>query len=350
MRSAALVAAGLLLTLGAATPARAGEPAPPPERPEPMRTVWLPERPAAREVTRRLQQRAERAYAEARRAYQRGRYDAALQHADAAFRTIPNSSTALIRATILAALALDADAFDAYLLALDLDPTPEEAELASAGLARHGATLGRGWVALTPTPKGAAVELAGASWHGRRAVGLAPGHYVAHVRADGKAPARVELVIEAGQGVVREVKLAAPAPGPVVAGSGAELPGGAPAALVAEGEEAGASPAGLILTIGGGVLMAVGAGTHLAAASAASDADRAARASGATDAARRARYDDAVERKDSLETASWVLYGVGAALVATGIVVLVTADEAPGAEVVPVVGPDGAGARLRLGF
>ncbi|MCB9737503.1 MAG: tetratricopeptide repeat protein [Deltaproteobacteria bacterium] len=317
--------------------------------------MWVPERPPKKELTKRLEQRAQRAYGEASRAYQRRRYDAALQHADAAYRAVPNSSTALIRATVLAALSRDADAFDAYLLALDLDPTKEEAELASTGLARHGAVIGRGWAVLSPKPKTADIEVPGGSWQGRRAVGLAPGRYVATVRAEGKAPARVELVVEAGKGVVRDVKLAKPRPGGLAGGPGGGDPDDPWAALVPpvddDDDGGGSFPTGLVLAVGGGVLMAVGAGTHIAAAGAASDADAAARGdAGSDDVARRARYDDAVDRKDSLETATWVLYAVGAGLLVTGVVLVASEDDEPAAEVVPVVGLDGGGASLRLGF
>ena len=118
----------------------------------------LPDKPS---VSAGDQKRAEKAYGKAYEAYGAGNTEAALRFAEQAFSALPNASTALIRATILAAMGRTQDAFEAYLVAADLNPVPDELQLIDAGLAQTGGSLSppMGWTSFKTTPPGAKVAL-----------------------------------------------------------------------------------------------------------------------------------------------------------------------------------------------
>lgn len=363
MTRAAALALGLLV-LSAAAPPEAGDDA---------ARAWVPALPEARELTDRDRAQVTRAYGQASEAFGKRRYATALKHADKAFAIAPNASTALIRATVLERLDRPREAVEALLVARDLGPTEGEREAIEAALGAHGSALGLVWIEVRGAPAGVSVAIGDARvvGGGPRTVALPVGVHDATAEADGYRAARValearldaaaaplaaasgEASARVGPGAVVTFTLAeeVEAPSVVVAPPGEDAGGSA-----LGGDGTGGGVDGRWVLIGGGLgVVAVGVVTHILAAGEASEADRWARPrDGVSESARRANYDAAVDAKGGLEAASWVLYGVGAAAAAVGVVLLAL-DGTPEAgradvEVAPWAAPGAAGLTLDARF
>jgi hypothetical protein len=187
----------LTLAIAAATPAAA--------------EVLVPDLPETGRASDADRAEARAAYDAAGAAYAAGELDAALEAADRAWKALPNSSTALVRATILADLKRDRDAFEAYLQAADLAPTAEESEMISAGLAKHGprASPAMGWVVVRSTPAGADATLDGAPFRTPRTVGATGGKHELLVEASGYSAHAATLSVRAGRPTAAEARLLA---------------------------------------------------------------------------------------------------------------------------------------------
>lgn len=146
--------------------------------------------------------RAERAYEEAYGAYGESNMPKALRASEVAFKALPNASTALIRATILAAMGRSAASFEAFLQAADLSPTGDERGLIEAGLAEHSVSLvpPLGWVTIKTTPIGATVTVGDASFPAPRTIGLPEGSYRIILSSKGYEGQTDTISVSAGRG------------------------------------------------------------------------------------------------------------------------------------------------------
>lgn len=285
---------------------------------------------------------AEAAYAEVQEAFAARRWAAAADAAERAYGAVPNASTALIRAVVYGAAGDDRLAFEAALQAADLDPTAAERDQVEQALARHGAAIGYGWLRVQVETEGAALDAGGVRWQGARTVGLPAGISRVEVSAPAHLTTEVEVTSVAGAGSERTLTLE---PTPVMpsgrdsAGSGDELAGW--------------------LLVGSGAAILVGAGvTTLLAHDAADEAAELSRPDlTVADDVRRKRYDAARSDAEDRELVAGVLYGVGAAAIIAGGLLLVldgddAAEEARAANrVAPyvIVGPGSVGIGLTIG-
>jgi len=308
----------------------------------PSPTVWVPPLPVVETIDEARLARAQAAYDRASRAFARARYRDALAHADEAFEAVPNASTALVRATVLDAMQRHQEAFEAYLLTLDLSPTDDERARAVEGLRAHGMVLGHGWLRVTAEPPDAALVLGEARWVGARALGVPAD---VELRVEARHPEReaAGLSVSVAPGEGAELTLSLPPPPP-------PEPEPPPPELPEPPATVDRDPLPWVLLGGGGALVAAGLVTHILAFDAAADADAAARPGSVEEASRRQRYDAAVDRKDRLEVASWVLYAVGVGAAATGAVLaLIRPSGGEGAGAITLV-PTGPGAMLITSF
>jgi tetratricopeptide (TPR) repeat protein len=171
----------------------------------------VPKLPAESTVSAKDQKRAEIAYGKAYEAYGNGDTEGALKQANRAFKALPNASTALIRATILSAMNRTRKAFEAYLVAADLNPVPDELQLIDAGLAQTGAALTppMGWTSFKTTPTGAKVALGEGSFKAPRTVGLPAGQHYFNISAVGHVGTAGNVTVNAGRGSNLSFALAA---------------------------------------------------------------------------------------------------------------------------------------------
>lgn len=312
--------------------------------------AWLPTLPTAEPLTKRQEAAVKRSYNAANTAFSKRQWRSALRHAERTFALLPNASTALIRAIILEKLHRKQDAFLSYLLAADLAPSDDERALIGAGLGRLGVDLDVGWLDVGAAPAEATLFVDGTAFSGPRNVGLPSGEHELVVQHDGFTTHRETVVVTAGARTTASVMLA-----PAVAPSVESLDDNATKGVVPlppPPDEP--SSVGWWLLGGGAAVLVAGVITHVAAVDAASEADAwSAPRPGVSSAARKARYDAAVAQKDGLEAATWICYGLGAAAVATGVVLVLLEgpDAEPGdARIVPVATRDGGGLSLWTRF
>ncbi len=125
--------------------------------------VRLPAMPTASTLSDRDQKRVDTYYERAATRFEKGDLKGALKAAKQVYALLPNASTALLNAQLLAELNRHCEAFDMSLLAMDLDPTAEEQGDARAGLRTSGARCDRGygWSRVNVKPVSAAVLIAG---------------------------------------------------------------------------------------------------------------------------------------------------------------------------------------------
>jgi len=324
--SAALALVGLaLLAAPAAEGAQAG--------------VIAPDPPRLVEPTPEAIARARGAYEAAAETFYRGRLAEALAHTEAAWLALPNASSALIMATVLAELARPCDAVPMLLLALDLDPVEGERDAVAELLAEQSAACapGYGWVTLEASAAGAWVELDGSRMALPRTVALSAGAWKTVAGAEGRASARQVIEVTPGRGAHITFALAEqpqavepqavepqavepqamePLPAPAVVGEPpsadlhADLAGPDTSlawALLVSG--AAAAVVGAVLY--GLAVEEVGVGERIVAGAAEppSDEDRRALASSRSHARR-------------LEVGGWVAGGLGLAAATTGLIVL----------------------------
>lgn len=346
MRTLSLVALLCLALGGTALAGTPGGPAP--------RIPALPDRDALGADARAT---AARAYEEASRRYGAGDSTGALPFADEAFHAVPNASTAVIQATILADLARPSEAFDALLVAADLDPTPEELTFIREGLAQHGPACvpPLGWARVAVAPDAARWTVDGAPAAGTRTVGLTAGEHLVVVEAAGFAPDTRTVTVRAGEEATLALTLTAlPTPVPVV-----EVPPPVvePPPVVAH-PAAAASPWSPVLPwtlLGGGVAVALtGVGMHVWAMEAADDTSTyGSPVEGMSDDVRRKKFEDADDAMQLRGTLAYVFYGVGGAAAVAGSVLLILDATRPvpsGVAVSPLALPGGAGVSVGGGF
>ncbi len=305
-------------------------------------SVVIPRLPRVHVPSADQQTRAERAYDEARRRYQKGDLPGALSNADEAWEAVPNASTALIRATILAKMKRHDDAFAALLVGLDLDPTDRERDLIENALANNGPLCSPplGWVRVEVTPAGARVEVAGKTFDAPRTIGLPAGSHALRISATGHERIDDSLDLRAGRSTRAKYRLtaaAAPAREPAAAVALAPV---APRPVPAETAEApdlarepvvraSVRPAwrkALPWTVlGTGVAaIAVGAGLHAWALDAVHDTEKYGQPiAGMTDAERKVAFDRANDHMKTRGNAAIAMYCVGGAAVAGGVAWLV---------------------------
>ena len=287
------------------------------------------------------------AYEEASRRYEAGDLEAALEAAGEAYRAVPNASTAFVRATILEAMGRPCEAFELLLTANDLDPKPAEAVQISDGLARHGKACapGFGWARVRVVPIDAALLISGVPVIPGRTIGLRALRHPVEVEASGRTPLRTVLDVRPGEEATASYEL-------IATQTRARVSPPISNASVLDAEEGG--PSGSVLRwalVGsGGALLLGGAGMTLLALDAKDEADGYASAgsgSGLDDEERERRYGEANDRVKTRATVSYLLYGAGAAAVATGIVLLTTSSDEPGdragMRLQPIPLPHGAG-------
>lgn len=309
--------------------------------------VIIPE-PPTKQPTDADKKAAEAAYASAQQAYGEGELLEALGHADAAFAAVPNASTALVRAIILADMKRPRQAFRVYLDAINLDPTPDEKAMITDGLASQGTAAGLGWLAVRPSPGTAWVYVGDKAFKGSRTIGLDAGSYELRVEAPEFQSATSSVAIVAGAGRAVNATLS-PTQTHIVTPPKTDPKRGS-------GDGGGPNTLALGLTIGGAVVAATATGLYFWAVSAndtaIEEAVKPAEEGPVQEALRRQRFNDAIDKRNQRLYAAYTLWALGGAAFATGIVLFVVdsdGDEGQGAggvSVTPALSADGAGVVL----
>ncbi len=322
-----------LLVLNAGPPGAALASEPPP--------AVLPEHPDHRPATAEDIEEAREAHEETRRLYGSDDLEGALRSADRAFEHVPNASTAMVRATVLAALGRPCEAFAALLVARDLEPDEGQLGAIRVGLEKHGTGcgVGYGWLRFTLRPEAATVEVNGQRVGAGRSVGLPAGRHVVSVTAEGFRPESEEVPVVAGRGTNLELSLV-PLPA-IRMGPAQRQPPSAEEARPRTPESLpesiritpAAAPAGNTLgwaLLGGGAaLMAGGGGLYAWARSAREVRDGYSKPdAGLSDSERKRLYDDADHAMRLREGFAWASLGAGAASVAVGAALLLSGDGA----------------------
>ena len=299
-----------------------------------LRVPELPKKPSAPQ-----RERIQAAYSRAATAYEQGDVKAALKAADEVFALLPNASTALLRADFLAELKRPCKAFEMYLVAYDLDPTDKERADVLKGLGGSGAACkpGYGWALVDVTPESASVQLAQTAVPVGRTVGIAAGARAITAEAPGHASLRAGILVHAGKPalasfdlapVTREAISPAPAPKPP--------PEDLPSAVVEEPARSSPGNALAWVLLGtGGAAAGAGVALHMAAMSSADDADRyrVRPEDGVidgiylTEAERARRYEGAESDATLRRILAFSAYGLGAGLVTTGAVMLLSGSK-----------------------
>lgn len=292
-------------------------------------------------------QRAVDAYVRARDAYAGGQLQQALDAASEAFQALPNASTALIRATILGAMGFDPQAVAAYLQTRDLDPVANELQLIEQGLAKHGSLQAPpvGWLRVQCLPPDVQLEVDGYPIPNRRTVGLAAGQHQVRVRGQDGVELSEAVEVVAGQGGTWARTLPAahieppvvPPDEPAVTGTPGDGLDIAAQSATGSAELTSIQIAAWTLLASGLAVAGGGAGLHAWALDAAADAERYRRPqAGMSDETRKTRFDRARQDAEAGRAGTGVLYAVGAAAVATSLVLFII-------EIVDVIGSDGGG-------
>lgn len=162
--------------------------------------------------------RARVAYEAASKSFYAGRIEAALPHAQTAWQAVPNTSSALIVATVLAELKRPCDALPYLLLAADLDPVGDEVELVAKLLGEQAARCapGYGWLRVSVAPDGARLNLDDVALPAVRTIGVRVGAHALRAEADGHRPGARDVVVALGGATILDVTLE-PLPEPVIA-------------------------------------------------------------------------------------------------------------------------------------
>ncbi|MCA9517625.1 MAG: PEGA domain-containing protein [Myxococcales bacterium] len=300
--------------------------------------------------------RAARAYDRAARAYEKKDLKTALSAANEAFEILPNASTALSRAVILERAGVAQGALESYLVAAELSPTDDERRLIEEGLARVGKTLSPPMTTVTiiAQPAGAAVEVDGVPFLAPRLIAVDAGKHVVKATAPGYEPLSDTFVARPGRSDRVELSLVPDA-------TSSPLPTDDPLCVSAR-ETSSGSAAPWIVTGAGVAVMALGVGFHLAAADAADDSKHFAKpgVDGLPEDVRLSLYRRAVGHAEDQRTVAYAAYGIGAAAVITGVILIaLDDDDAPAgdaskAKAAPPaaawVSPDGAGLELHGSF
>lgn len=288
----------------------------------------VPRLPQRLEVTPEAARVASDAYGRAVKKHTARDIKGAIAEADIAWRTVPNASTALIRATLLAEDGQHLEAFTAYLQGADLDPTEEERALILAGLAKEGplCTPPRGWVRVLPSTPQGPVRIDGVAVTPPRTIGLEAGDRPVKASATGYETLEQTVGVLAGQERVVQLTLTEAKPEPPVVVTPPVIEPVAtvtPPTVIVEPPAEGPPilpwtlvGAGGALAITGGVLVGLAAGAADDAATYALPA------AGVTSDERRQSYESAQSDASTFQTAGWVLMGAGVASAVTGAVLL----------------------------
>lgn len=290
----------------------------------------LPDLPAQKEARPSDEKRAQAAYGKAYEAYGNGNAEQALKHAEQAFKALPNASTALIRATILQGLERNRESFEAYLLAADLNPVPDELQLIDQGLAATGGSLSpaMGWVNFKTTPVGARVALGEGSFKAPRTVGLPAGQHFFNIQSPGFVGTQGNVSVSAGRGSNLSFALAAEqrqqavvqtAPVPVTPPAAPAAPAAAPAPVTTAKPlpQKSNAMAYSMMSIGGAALIGGGV-SYMQALAKVKDAEATADPD---------KYNSLVAEADSSQTTAWILIGVGAGALGYGVIDLISSPD-----------------------
>lgn len=302
-------------------------------------------------------ERARRAYELAARHFRVGRADLALPHALSAWHEVPNASSALIVATVLADLRRACDALPYLVLGLELDPVDDEPARLSRLFDEQAPHCPPGYalVTLTATPADAIVELGSHRLAPPRTVALRRGHHTIEARAPGHEPAVAHLDIGADDRR-RDLTIAlAPTPQP---GPAPDDPlAASPSSVLVSPPPPPDTTLEWVLVGGGLATLAVGGLLYGLAIDEANTGDAIVRGAASPPSAQDlSRLAASHDRTRDLELAAWVTGGVGALSLATGLVLMAIApsDDPAGQRTdAPVsfgFGPHGPTASLRCVF
>ena len=292
-------------------------------------SLIIPDLPASKNASSKDEKRAQDAYGKAYEAYGNGDAERALKFAEQAFKALPNASTALIRATILQGLERNRESFEAYLIAADLSPVPDELQLIDQGLAATGASLSpaMGWVNFKTTPAGARVSLGEGSFKAPRTVGLPAGQHFFNIQSAGFVGTQGNVSVSAGRGSNLSFALAAEQrqqavvhTAPVAPTTPTPAPDATKPAPAATAQALPAKSQALaysMMSIGGAAL--IGGGVVFSGVQGKIDEAQA--------APTRSEYDSLVAEAQSSQMTAFILMGVGAGALGYGIYDLMSAPE-----------------------
>ena len=311
--------------------------------------VILPALPAQTAVTEEAAALATAAYEEATVKHAASDLTGALDAANRAYAAVPNASTAVIRATLLGEIGRHRDAFEAYLVASELEPTDDERRLIDEGLAAHGAACvpPLGWARVQVSPAGTAVQLSGTTVKPPRIVGLSAGSHDVRLAAKGYEEQMLSLDVRTGKETVAQFMLGRPVPKPEVVAT--------PVSTTPPTAVEKSPPVVPWVLVGSGAAVALGGlGINLWALDAAATRDSYATpgAGGLSETERQTKYEAAQKDAETRAVVSYVMYGVGGATVVAGVVLLLLPeDDVPSAvRATPFLSSDTAGFALSGSF
>lgn len=291
--------------------------------------IVLPILPEAKHIEENAKQRAIKADKEARRAWELGNTKQALKFANEAYEAVPNASTALIRAQILARNEMYKEAFESYLIAYDLDPTDEEKKLIEEGLSATCAKVNPslGWFKIEVEPSNSTIHLDGAQISSSRTIGLPEGDYNIHVSAEGRNSQEVNITVESCSGGFMRFYLKEQSSDEIRKPE-----------IVFHRQERHKKPQWQWAIIGGGAaLLGGGLGLHLWAIDGASIANRYAKPiDSLSDQERKSLYDNASSKAKVRAISAYTLYGIGGFAIITGTVLLLIHHKTTSLSALPI--------------
>jgi len=301
---------------------------------------------------------AQRAYARSAELFKAADVEGAAAAVERVYELMPNASTALVRSQILETLKRPCAAFTTLAAALDMDPNDAEKREIRVAMQRIGRDCkpGAAWARVRVIPATAMVRVDGRSVPTGRTLVLMAGVHPIEVEAPGHARLRATLKADPGEEVPASFETERLASAldatPVVPETAkpAPVPAAPPPEVVKEAG-GGSTTVPWILAAGGAAILGGGVGMHLWALDAASEADdlRTPQPDLAEEERSR-RYGDAKDQASSRSTTAYILYGSGAAVLATGVVwLLLSGDEGEGVLFRPAVWLTGSGGGLSLG-
>jgi hypothetical protein len=282
--------------------------------------VLVPAMPADDEPTQEGTKRAQEAYARAQKNYAKDAMKQALLDATEAYEALPNASTALIRAIILGDLERHLEAFEAYLVALNLGVDADQRPYVDEGLAALGPQMKPqlGWVAVVAKPEAAWVDIGGTRFTSPMTVGVTPGFHKITVSAQGYQPTTAGFTVAAGIGQRLEYQLNRTVVVP---------PDTATEVKIVEASATGLSPMQIAGWAGigtGAAAVIVGASLHGWSATLRDDTEYYGGGTipGMSEARRHDLYTEAKNDLESAQIGAWVMYAVGVAAAGTGVLLL----------------------------
>lgn len=192
-------------------------------------------------------QRAKAASKDAKQAFADDKFTSALAHAESAYRTYPNASTAIQMATIHARLDHAKDAYRWLLVARNHNPVRAIVSRIDKGLKKHGAIAKFRTVLLKTTPNDATISINGgaAIAKGGSYVGLSFGEHTLAATAANHHPASQTAIAKAAGMQTVNFKLEAMAVVPAADPESADIT--VPLALVISGAVVAGAGAGLLV-------------------------------------------------------------------------------------------------------